>query len=140
MKKFIGRYWIPLVLAVVLTVSGLVIAKLHSIFGDQSPYAKGDSIKIERINPKVLTYEVFGSAGTNATISYFDTEANVHEVNAVLPWSVTMVTTLPSVMGNIVVQGDGNRIGCRIVVDKKVQKENSSDGVNPQTFCLVKSA
>ncbi len=140
MKKFIDRYWMAVVLVVVLTVSGLVIAKLHSIFGSEDVNAGGDNVEIVRFNPKVLTYEVFGSAGSNAKIDYFDADVNTHEVNAVVPWSVTITTTLPSVMGNIVVQGDGNRIGCRIIVDDKVQTENSSDGVNPQTFCLVKAA
>lgn len=140
MKRFIDRYWIAMVLVVVLTVSGLVIGKLHSIFGSDNPNAEGDNVEIVRFNQKVLTYEVFGSAGSNARIDYFDADVNTHEVNAALPWSVTITTTLPSVMGNIVVQGDGNLIGCRIIVDEKVQTENSSDGINPQTFCLVKAA
>jgi len=139
-KKVIDRYWIALVLVVVLTVSGLVIGKLHSIFGSENPNAEVDTVKIVRFNPKVLTYEVFGSAGSNAKIDYFDADVNTHEVESALPWSVSITTTLPSVMGNIVVQGDGDRIGCRIIVDEKVQTENSSHGINPQTFCLVKAA
>ena len=68
MKRVIDRYWIALVLVVVLTVSGLVIGKLHSIFGSENPNAEVDTVKIVRFNPKVLTYEVFGSAGSNAKI------------------------------------------------------------------------
>ncbi|EUA87518.1 conserved membrane family protein [Mycobacterium ulcerans str. Harvey] len=37
-------------------------------------------------------------------------------------------------------QGDGSQIGCRITVDGVVREEKSAAGVNPQTFCLVKSA
>ena len=40
----------------------------------------------------------------------------------------------------IVAQGDGDSISCRITVDDEVKDENSTDGVNAQTFCLVKSA
>jgi len=38
------------------------------------------------------------------------------------------------------VQGDSDQIGCRITVDGTVRDEKSTDGVNAQTFCLVKSA
>jgi hypothetical protein len=38
------------------------------------------------------------------------------------------------------VQGDSDHIGCRITVDGTVRDEKSTDGVNAQTFCLVKSA
>jgi hypothetical protein len=37
-------------------------------------------------------------------------------------------------------QADSDQIGCRITVDGMVREEKNSDGVNAQTFCLVKSA
>lgn len=37
-------------------------------------------------------------------------------------------------------QGNGDTIGCRIIVDGVVKDERISNGVNAQTFCLVKSA
>jgi hypothetical protein len=83
---------------------------------------------------------VYGPAGTSAKIDYFDADANTHEVDAALPWSTTISTTLPAVSANILVQGDGDQIGCRITVDGTVRDQKSSDGVNAQTFCLVKSA
>ncbi|ETW21547.1 MmpS family transport accessory protein [Mycobacterium gastri] len=137
------RYlWIPLVLVSVLAVSGLVVMRLHRIFGSQDLNANaGGGIEIVQFNPKVVTYEVFGPPGSTANINYWDAEANTHQVNAAaLPWSVTVSTTLPSVSANIMAQGDGSRIGCRITVDGVVRQEKKSDGVNPQTFCLVKSA
>ena len=140
MKRAISRLWIPLVLVVVLAVSGLIVMRLHRIFGSQNLNAAGVSIKIVQFHPKILVYDVFGSAGSAAQIDYFDADANTHEVNVALPWSLTISTTLPSVSGNIMAQGDGGQIGCRITVDGTVRNENSSDGVNPQTFCLVKSA
>ena len=140
MKRAISRLWIPLVLVVVLAVSGLIVMRLHRIFGSQNLNAAGVSIKIVQFHPKILVYDVFGSAGSAAQTDYFDADANTHEVNVALPWSLTISTTLPSVSGNIMAQGDGGQIGCRITVDGTVRNENSSDGVNPQTFCLVKSA
>jgi hypothetical protein len=43
-------------------------------------------------------------------------------------------------MGNVVAQGDSNRIGCRIVVDGQFKAERISNEVNAYTHCLVKGA
>ncbi|MBY0387891.1 MAG: MmpS family protein [Mycobacterium pseudokansasii] len=142
MTRVTRHLWIPLVLVIVLAVSGLVVMRLHRIFGSQDLNANsGGGIEIVQFNPKVVIYEVFGPPGSTANINYWDAEANTHQVDAApLPWSVTVSTTLPSVSANIMAQGDGSRIGCRITVDGVVRQEKKSDGVNPQTFCLVKSA
>lgn len=135
------RLWIPLVLVVVLAVSGLIVVRLHKIFGSQNlNAAAGAGIQIVQFNPKILVYDVFGPAGTTAKIDYFDADANTHEVNAALPWSTTISTTLPAVSGNIIAQGDSDEIGCRITVDGVVRDERTRDGHNAQTYCLVKSA
>jgi hypothetical protein len=136
------RAWIPLVLVVVLAVSGLVVSRLHKIFGSQDLNAgAGAGIDIVQFNPKVVLYEVAGPPGTTANINYWDENANTHQINAApLPWSTTISTTLPSVSANIMAQSDGTQISCRITVDRVVREERKSDGVNPQTFCLVKSA
>jgi hypothetical protein len=136
------RAWIPLVLLVVLIVSGFGVTRLHRIFGSEDLNANaGAGIQIVQFNPKVVTYEVFGPPGTTASINYWDAEANTHQVNgAPLPWSHTISTTLPSVSANIMVQGDSDQIRCRITVDGVVREEKTADGLNAQTFCLVKSA
>lgn len=140
--KALKRAWIPLVLIVVLTVSGFGVARLHRIFGSEDLNANaGGGIEIVQFNPKVVTYEVFGPPGTTANINYWDAEANTHQVNgAPLPWSYTISTTLPAVSANIMVQGDSDQIRCRITVDGVVREEKTADGLNAQTFCLVKSA
>ena len=77
--------WIPLVLIVVLAISGLVVSRLHKIFASEDLNANaGAGIEIVQFNPKILVYDVYGS-GT-AQISYFDPDANVHlvTVNAVI--------------------------------------------------------
>jgi len=129
-------------LVVVLAVSGLGVVRLHKIFASQDLNANaGAGIKIVQFNPKLVTYDVFGPAGTTAKIDYFDADANTHEIDAApLPWSITISTTLPAVSANIMAQADSDQIGCRITVDGTVREEKSSDGVNAQTFCLVKSA
>jgi hypothetical protein len=136
-----ARAWIPLVLVVVLAVSGLIVMRLHKVFGSQDLNANaGAGIEIVQFNPKIVVYDVLGPAGTSAKIDYYDADANTHELNAALPWSTTISTTLPAVSANIMVQGDSDQIGCRITVDGTVRDEKSTDGVNAQTFCLVKSA
>jgi Mycobacterium membrane protein len=136
------RAWIPLVLIVVLAVSGFLVVRLHGIFGSQNlNAASGAGIEIVQFNPKVVTYEVFGPPGTTADINYWDADANTHQVNgAPLPWSYTISTVLPAVSANIMAQGDGDQIRCRITVDGVVREEQTADGLNAQTFCLVKSA
>jgi Mycobacterium membrane protein len=136
-----ARVWIPLVLVTVLAVSGLIVSRLHKIFGSQDLNAgAGAGIEIVQFNPKIVVYDVFGPAGTTATIDYFDADANTHEVNTTLPWSTTISTTLPAVSANIMAQGNGDQIGCRVTVDGVVRDQKSTDGLNAQTFCLVKSA
>ncbi|HEY4043149.1 MAG TPA: MmpS family transport accessory protein [Rhodopila sp.] len=128
-------------LVVVLAVSGLIVMRLHKVFGSQNLNANaGAGIEIVQFNPKIVVYDVLGPPGTSAKIDYFDADANTHEVEAALPWSTTISTTLPAVSANIMAQGDGDQIGCRITVDGTVRQEKSTDGVNAQTFCLVKSA
>ena len=142
MTSVLKRAWIPLVLVVVLAVSGLMVGRLHKVFASQDLNANaGAGIQIVQFNPKIVTYNVFGPDGATAKIDYFDADANTHEIDAApLPWSTTISTTLPAVSANIMAQADSDQIGCRITVDGTVREEESSDGVNAQTFCLVKSA
>src|ERR1700739_3209838 len=141
-SSVIKRAWIVLVLVGVLAISGLVVDRLHKIFGSQDLNANaGAGIEIVQFNPKVVVYEVSGPPGATASINYWDENANTHQVNAPpLPWSTTISTTLPAVSANIMAQSDGNRISCKITVDGVVRDQQNSDGHNAQTFCLVKPA
>ncbi|WP_353359081.1 MmpS family transport accessory protein [Mycobacterium sp.] len=139
--RWLKRVWIPLVLVVVLAVSGLVVSRLHKMFASADLNANaGAGIEIVQFNPKILVYDVYGTPGTTAQISYFDADANVHLLNAPLPWSITLSTTLPSVSANLMAQADSNEIGCRVTVNGTVREEKTANGINAQTYCLVKSA
>ncbi len=145
LTRVLRHGWIPLVLVVVLATSALIVSRLHKIFGSQDLNANaGKGIEIVQFNPKVVVYTVDGPPGSIASINYWDAEANTHQVSEPLPWSTTISTTLPSVSANIMAQGTGDYISCKITVDGVVPKDaqalNSSDGHNAQTFCLVKSA
>ena len=139
MGRWVKKVWIPLVLIVVLAISGLVVSRLHKIFASEDLNANaGAGIEIVQFNPKILVYDVYGS-GT-AQISYFDPDANVHLVTVPLPWSITLSTTLPTVSGNLMARTDGDQIGCRVTVNGTAREEQSANGINAQTYCLVKSA
>lgn len=140
--RVVAKLWIPIVLTVVLVVAALVVSRLHRQFASEDLNADaGAGIEIVQFNPKVVVYEVFGPAGSTATISYFDDQANLRtEEGTGLPWSVTVSTTLPAMTASIMAQGDGGQIGCRVSVDGTVRDERSAEGVAAQTFCLVKSA
>jgi hypothetical protein len=133
------KVWIPVVLIVVLAVSGLVVSRLHKMFASEDLNANaGAGIEIVQFNPKIMIYDVYGT-GT-AQISYFDPDAHVHTVSVPLPWSVTMSTTLPAVSGSLMARTDGDQIGCRVTVNGTVREEQSANGLDAQTYCLVKSA
>jgi hypothetical protein len=133
------KVWIPVVLIVVFAVSGLVVSRLHKQFASEDLNANaGAGVEIVQFNPKIMVYDVYGS-GT-AQISYFDPDANVHTVTVPLPWSVTLSTTLPTVSGSLMARTDGEQIGCRVTVNGTVREEQSADGIEAQTYCLVKSA
>ena len=140
--RVVAKLWIPIILTVVLAVAGLVVSRLHRQFASEDLNADaGAGIEIVQFNPKIVVYEVFGPAGSTATISYFDDQANLRtEEGTGLPWSVTVSTTLPAMTASILAQGDGGQIGCRVSVDGTVRDERSAEGVAAQTFCLVKSA
>ncbi|MBX9921514.1 MAG: MmpS family protein [Mycolicibacterium frederiksbergense] len=146
MKSFpVGRWlkklWIPLVLIVVLAISGLVVSRLHKMFASEDLNANaGAGIEIVQFNPKVLVYDVYGAPGDTAEISYFDPDANVHSITAALPWSITLSTTLPTVSASLMARAEGQQVGCRVTVNGTVREEQSADGINAQTYCLVKSA
>ena len=87
--RYLKKVWIPLVLIVVLAISGVVVSRLHRQFASQDLNANsGSGVEIVQFNPKIMVYDVYGSG--NAQISYFDPDANVHLVTVPLPWSITL--------------------------------------------------
>lgn len=71
------RAWIPLLMVVVLAISGLVVSRLHKIFGSEDLNANaGAGIDIVQFNPKVVIYEISGPTGSTANINFWDADAN----------------------------------------------------------------
>jgi hypothetical protein len=137
------KFWIVLVIVAVVVVAGFCVYRLRGIFGAHGdhPITSGMADDIKPFNPKHVVYEVYGPPGTTANINYLDINAQPQKAsNVPLPWTLSVITTLPSVSVNVVAQGDSDQIGCRIVVNDVVKDERSSNGVRAQTFCIVKSA
>ncbi len=142
MLRVARRAWVPLLVIVVVALGLFMVDRLHGVFGKTELTRPGAGLVNDPapFNPKVVTYEIYGD-GTTATINYLDLNAQPQKAKDVaLPWSLTLTTTAPAASPNIVAQGDGDSISCRITVDGVVKNENRSDGLNAQTFCLVKSA
>lgn len=143
MVKALRRAWIPLVITIVVAIAAFSVFRLHGVFGKTEVTRAGSGLAndTEPFNPKQVTYEIYGPAGAVATINYLDLDAKPQIVrDTTLPWSLTLTTTAPAASANIVAQGDTDTIGCRIYVDGVLKDEKTSEGVNAQTFCLVKSA
>ena len=144
MVGIVKRAWIPLLIVVVVALGGVVVYRMHGLFGSDNETTRtgaGLAQDAEPFNPKVVTYQITGTEGAVATINYLDLDSTPQRVDdARLPWSITLKTTKPSASATIIAQGDGNQIGCRVSVDDEVRDERSSTGVNAQVSCLVKSA
>ncbi len=136
------KVWLPIVIIVVVAIAGFTVSRIRTFFGAEgiivTPRVFAEDP--EPFDPKVIKSEIFGS-GSYADINYLDLDARPQRIDgASLPWTLTLQTTAPSAAPNIVAQGDGQTITCRITVDDEIKDERTSTGVNAQSFCFVKSA
>jgi hypothetical protein len=140
--RLVRRRWMILVAIVVVALAGFAVDRLHGAFGSDKNVAHGSGVSDEIVpfSPKQVVYEVFGAPGATATINYQDVHAAPQRVdNAPLPWSYTITTTDPAVIANVVAQGNGNTLGCRITVNGVVKDERTVNELSAYTFCLDKS-
>ncbi len=79
--------------------------------------------------------------GTVADIGYFDVTSDPRRADAArLRWSLQITSKVSAVMGNFIAHSDNNSVGCRIVVNGRLEAERISNDVNAYTHCLVKCA
>ena len=135
------RTWLPLLIVVALAGGVLTVFNVRKVFGSHPVLiTEITSDNAEDFNPTVVTYEVFGS-GSTVVVNYMDLDGIPQRTGRVpLPWTLTLTTTLPSVQPNILAQGDGDSISCRVTVDDEVKDQRTATGVNAQTYCFVKAA
>ena len=137
------RFWVVAVIVIALVAAVAVVGRLRTFFDSDKPYiaASMPADDIKPINTKRVTYEIVGPADASGRVSYLDVNGKTMEASFTeLPWSVTVSTTDPGVLANVVAQGDTAALGCRILVDDKLVAENFAEGRDAQAFCLDKAA
>jgi hypothetical protein len=142
LSKVVRNAWLPLLIVAVVVVGGFAVTRVKSFFGahDTGVMTSPRLEDSKPFKPKVVKYEVFGSA-SHANVNYLDLGADPRRVDgAPLPWTLVLSTTAPSVFPNLSAQSNGDTLGCRITIDDEVKDENLTTGVHALTFCLVKSA
>ncbi|WP_280832436.1 MmpS family transport accessory protein [Mycolicibacterium frederiksbergense] len=126
-----------------VVVGAFTVMRVRTFFGagDGSGISSAKVDDTKPFDPKIVVYEIYGEPGAYADVNYLDLDAQPQRIDGVsLPWTLRLESTAPSVFPNIVAQGNGSTISCRITVDDELKDERTSNGVNAQTFCLVKSA
>lgn len=141
-SKIVRNAWLPLLIVAVVVVGGFTVTRVKSFFiaENAAPVAGAKVDDSKPFKPKVVKYEIFGSA-SHANVNYLDLSAEPQRLdNTPLPWTLVLSTTAPSVFPNISAQSDGDYLGCRITVDNEIKDERIANGVHALTSCLVKSA
>lgn len=137
------RFWVTVTVVVALLVAGAVVSRLRGFFDTDTPYtaAAEPADAIRPVNTKTVTYEIVGPTEASGRVSYLDVKGRTVEAGFVsLPWSVTVSTTDPGVLANVVAQGDAAALGCRILVNGTLVAEDQAEGPAAQAFCLDKAA
>jgi hypothetical protein len=142
--RILTRAWMPLLLAVVVVLGAYAVLRVRGDIGGHqlTGAAEAGGGFTDPFNPKHITYEISSASGNGAvSVDYLDEDGQPHHVDGQLPWSFTIVTTLPSMSANIVAQADTgvSDLRCRVLVDGQVRDDRHSDEYNPFIYCLVKS-
>ncbi|MGA9678162.1 MAG: MmpS family transport accessory protein [Mycobacterium sp.] len=143
MLTFLKRTWVPLVVVVAVALGGIAVTRLRGLFGSDAIFTEtGSSAEpLEQSHIKRVTYEIYGPSDTAGSVSYLNKNAQPEQANFTsLPWTYTIITTVPAVLANVVAQGNSDNIACRITVNDEVKDERSTAGHHAQTSCLVKAA
>ena len=143
MVGLMKRFWVVVVIVIALAAAVGVVSRLRTFFDSDKPYigASQPADAIKPINTKRVTYQIVGPPDASGRVSYLDVNGKTIEASFTeLPWSVTVSTTDPGVLANVVAQRDSAELGCRILVDDKLVAENFAEGRHAQAFCLDKAA
>ncbi|WP_263646958.1 MmpS family protein [Mycobacterium intracellulare] len=126
-----------------IVLGGIAVSELRGVFGSEAIFsATGSSAEpLPQSTVKHVTYEIVGARDARGSLSYLNAHAVPEQVSFEhLPWTYTISTTLPSVIANVVAQGDSDTLECRITVNGQLTAQQSSSGHHAQVSCLVKAA
>jgi MmpS family membrane protein len=142
--RIFKRVWMPLLLVVVISLGAYAVVRIRNTFGNHGAVTSGEghAEDTKPFNPKHITYEISGAPSGTVSANYLDENGQPHLVDAApLPWSFTIVTTLPSMSANVVAQGstEVHALRCRVIVDGQVRDDRNISDYQPFIYCLVKS-
>ncbi|SKV09144.1 MmpS family transport accessory protein [Mycobacteroides abscessus] len=115
--RILGALWMPLVALIVIAVVGFGVNRIRekSQAISHPPTTRPIPATVVQINPKNVTYEVFGNLGTSGKVSYANLNSEpVDVVLTSLPWSVSETTTSSAVSLSLVAQVDGAAVACTV--------------------------
>lgn len=141
--KIVGALWLPVVIVVVagLVGYGVNAVRQKSQLITNPPADDSIPATVVQINPKNITYEVFGDLGASGKVVYANVNSEPVEVKLdALPWSHSETTMLPSASVSLVTQVSGDSVGCRILVDGQVRDEQSVTHPGAAAACTVTAA
>jgi hypothetical protein len=142
-RGILGKIWLPLVVLAVITVVSYgvnTVRNLNAAITDP-PEANAIPATVVQINPKNVTYEVFGTLGGSGRVTYADLNSAPVEVQLTsLPWTYSETTMAASASLSLVAQVEGDSVGCRILVDGQVRDEHSVTHEGAAVACTVTAA
>ncbi len=133
----------PLVALIVIAVVGFGVNRIREKSHAISHPATTRPIPatVVQINPKNVTYEVFGDLGSGGKVSYANLKSEpVQVVLTSLPWSVSETTMSAAVSLSLVAQVDGDSLGCRIRVNGEIREEHVVNHTGAAVACTVAAA
>lgn len=141
--RILGTLWMPLVAVLVVVIVGFGVSRIQekSLAISHPPSTRSIPATVIQINPKNVTYEVFGDLGNGGKVSYANVNSEpVDVVLTSLPWSVSETTMSSAVSLSLVAQVDGDSLGCRIKVNGEVREEQVVNHTGAAVACTVAAA
>jgi Mycobacterium membrane protein len=141
--RLFSKLWLPVVILVVGAVVfyGVNTVRHLSDAISNPPVTHSIPATVVQINPKNVTYEVFGTLGGGGKVTYANLNSEPIEVAlSSLPWSHSETTMAASATLSLVAQVDGSSLGCRIIVNGEVRDEHSVAHEGAAVACTVTAA
>ena len=142
-SRIVSKLWLPAVVLAVIAIVAYGVSTVRHLNGaiTNPPSVSAIPATVVQINPKNVTYEVFGSLGGGGKVTYADLNSAPIEVTlASLPWSHSETTMASSASLSLVAQVDGDSVGCRILVNGQVRDEQSVSHESAAVACTVTAA
>ncbi len=142
-SRIFSKLWLPAVVLAVIAVVSYGVNTVRHLSDEISnpPSVNAIPATVVQINPKNVTYEVFGSLGGGGKVTYADLNSAPIEVTlASLPWAHSETTMASSASLSLVAQVEGDSVGCRILVDGQVRDEHSVSHEGAAVQCTVTAA